>query len=261
MLFRSAEVLLVSLFSFAGFGLLLASRAEAATYARNGTSVLSGYVELGGTLRRNTSIMQGNNYKLGIGTRTPQNMLHLNSGTCNVAMRIQSTDPFALIAFQDNLVSDTSLLPYMGGWGDALAFGLGTTNMAIMAPAGSLGPRGMSKTISTARKLRAQPESAFEGELVLDTLDAYDVVADYLDSDRGLWIYGEANYGTIVLDPNSLQDTYVYNDLDTTAGAPPANGCNVVSPTDTGHMIYDTTNHYLWVCEAGTWKHLAPVAP
>ncbi len=137
----------ITLLCGVGVALLSTGKAYAAVSARNGTSVLGGYVELGGTLRRNTSIRQGNNYKIGIGTTSPLNMLHLNSGACNVAMRVQSTDPYALITFQDNLISDVNNPPYVGGNGDSIVMGMASIEWASISEDGiSVDPLGQSLT-------------------------------------------------------------------------------------------------------------------
>ncbi len=222
------------MFALVGVGVLLAGHVEAATFngARNGTSVLGGYVELGGTLRRDTSIMQGSNYKLGIGTRTPLNMLHLNSGTCNVAMRVQSTDPYALITFQDNLVSNPSTPPYVGGTGDSIVMGINTTDWAKVS----------GNTV--------YQDSL--GVIEVDEVAAYDVFTYYVDATAGVWVYG----GDVMLDPDSVA-TNVYMNLDTVS-AVPVDGCNPGStPADLGRMIYDSTANVIWVCAPLGWASTA----
>ncbi len=255
----SKRLLLIGTTAFlaVGFGLLTSSKTYAAVSARNGASVLGGYVELGGTLRRNTSLMQGNNYKIGIGTRTPQNMLHLNSGTCNVAMRIQSTDPYALISFQDNLVSDVNSLPYVGGTGDEVVIGLGATNFATFRQWGVLGMNKLSKTYLNTIKARKPSVSIYDGELLVDVVTSTVVSAGYVDAYGGVWIWGNEGLGSMNLDPNDELTNYVYNDLDYTDSVPPAGDCTAYeNDSHTGRMMYEKTNHRIWVCDSGVWRYI-----
>ncbi len=255
---NKALVLGLAIIALFGVELVNTGKAFAAVSARNGTSVLGGYVELGGTLRRNTSIMQGNNYKLGIGTRTPLNMLHLNSGTCNVAMRVQSTDPYALISFQDNLVSDVNALPYIGGTGDNIVFGLGADNLAtIRSYTVTGGLQNLSK--AQVKALNSRPTAPVMGELDVDYAFGMDFWADYIDANYGLWLWAEDGAVSYMnLDPRNSETAVVYNDLDTINGQPAAIDCSAQSAVTLGRMIYDTANDAVWVCTGGgTWQELA----
>jgi hypothetical protein len=57
---------------------------------------------------------------VGIGTTSPQKQLHVNSGTGNIGIRVESTDSEAEIEFMDNATTDTLNSPRIGGKGNDL---------------------------------------------------------------------------------------------------------------------------------------------
>ena len=56
--------------------------------------------------------------KVGIGTSSPEKPLHVNSGTGNIGVRVESSDATSSIEFMDSGTTSTSLSPRIGGISD-----------------------------------------------------------------------------------------------------------------------------------------------
>jgi len=70
------------------------------------------------TVDTTTLTVDATNNRVGIGTASPSEVLHVNSGSGNIGIRVESTDSLALAAFKDNSTSDVVLA---GASGDNLA--------------------------------------------------------------------------------------------------------------------------------------------
>lgn len=76
---------------------------------------------------------------VGIGTDSPQKPLHVNAGTGNIGIRVESTDSEAEIEFMDNTTSGTLNSPRIGGVGNDLFMQTDGTERMRIDSSGNVG--------------------------------------------------------------------------------------------------------------------------
>jgi hypothetical protein len=107
-------------------------------------------------------IQSGGN--VGIGT-VPSHPFHVNAGTTNTGIYLESTDSDAVIAFKDNNTSNGSTPPYVGGRGDDLIFGLGADIFQyIDSSSGNVG----IGTTTPERQLHLKGSGSTDAQLVFE---------------------------------------------------------------------------------------------
>lgn len=76
---------------------------------------------------------------VGMGTSDPQKPLHVNSGTGNVVLRVESTDTEAEIEFMDDATTDSPNSPRIGGQGNDLFMQTNGTERLRIDSSGNVG--------------------------------------------------------------------------------------------------------------------------